>query len=255
MANLEVFNVKSLFCCLLGMCWWSSVSSASEVLIYHNNFTGSVSPTVGATPAAGVLATSWIFGEASVDPSWVGQPIQGAVVDVSNPTANSIYAGLFLGMWAANGVGGGPGTLLAPVGYSDSIELTPGNHGIELTGAGGSGLGALYPIPAGKFWMGYALENKNSSTTAAELDALRFLTGDAPDIGTSSAFALLGSQVGTLGNNPSIASALNTYLTQRIIMFVPDPPSDVPEPSSGQLAGLGILLAAAIRYLRTARLA
>ena len=104
--------------------------------------------------------------------------------------------------------------------------------------------------------MGYAFENLHSSTTVGELDALRFLTGDAPpDIGTSSTFALLGNQVGILGNNPTIASSLNTYLTQRITVLVPDPPSDAPEPSAGQLAALGILLAAAIRYLRTARLA
>jgi hypothetical protein len=245
--------VKSLFCCLLGMCWWSSVSSASEVYIYHNHFTGSVSPTVGATPYSGILATSWIFGEVSVDPSWVGQPIYGAIVDVSNPTANSIYANLFLGMWAADGVGGGPGTLLTPIGYGNAtLELTPGNHGIESTG-----LGAFYPIPAGNFWMGYAFENLHSSTTVGELDALRFLTGDAPpDIGTSSTFALLGNQVGILGNNPTIASSPSAYLTQGITVLVADPtPSDAPEPSAGQLAGLGILLAAAIRYLRTARLA
>jgi hypothetical protein len=202
------------------------------VYAYVNNRDGAVSPAVGATPLFNGLTTSWVFGEVSVDPSWVGQPMWGDTVRIQNPTPDPINVGLEIGVWAADGPGGAPGTLLDGTSYTNQIlAIPPGdNTGIIVY--------TNWPVPAGDFWMGYAFETYGASTTATELNALLFDLGDAPTEGSSSSHALFGNQIGFIGSNPTITGEAGNYLSQSIEIFV----ADAPEPSAMLLMGGGLIL-------------
>jgi hypothetical protein len=204
-----------------------------------NNRDGVVSPAVGATPLFNGFVTGWIFGEVSVDPSWVGQPMWGDTVRIQNPTANPIDVGMMIGVWAADGVGGGPGTLLDGTAYTNQIlSIPPGDVGIIVY--------TNWPVPAGDFWMGYAFETFGASTTTSELNSLVFALGDAPTVGASTSNALFGNQIGFIGSNPTIAGDAGNFLSQSIQIFV----ADAPEPSAMVLVGGGLLLVGLSRRYR-----
>jgi len=235
--------MKYLIGCAVLACLVASGAKAVPVYSYTNNRDGAVAPTVGATASFNGLTTSWIFGEVSLDPSWVGQPMWGNTLRFQNPTANPIDVGVILGVWAADGAGGGPGTQL-DIGYTGTFSFVPGNAGIIVY--------TNWTVPAGDFWVGYAFETYGASTTAAELNSLTYNLGDAPTIGTSSRFALLGDQLGFIGSNPTIFGEAGNYLSQSIQMWV----ADTPEPSSTALmmGGVLVLIGLSRRYrLRSTR--
>ena len=227
--------MKLLFTWLASTCLIASLAPASAVFAYDNDINGTVAPAVGATSYSGFLATSWIFGEVSVDPGWVGTAMWGDAVRISNPTPSPISIGVFIGVWAADGTGGGPGTLLNQ-GYTGTLSFPPVDNFIIVFPSG-------WLVPPGNFWMGYAFETVGSPTTAAEVNSLNFDLGDAPTIGTSATTALLGNQIGFLGSNPTISGPAGGYLSQSIQMLTP-------EPSSGMLAAGGIVLLGAAGFRR-----
>ena len=92
--------------------------------------------------------------------------------------------------------------------------------------------------------MGYAMNNAYAAgTTAAQLNQLQFLEADTPSVGTTTAGALLGSDVGPLGSNPTIASTLNNNTAQFIDYWV----ADTPEPSTAWFMIGGIATVAMLR--------
>jgi hypothetical protein len=140
------------------------------------------------------------------------------------------------GLWAADGPGGGPGTQL-DIGLSSTTPFLPTFNYVSVDSG--------YATPAGNFWVGYAFENyAMPTTTAAELDSLQFDLGSAPTVGTSVGVALLGSQATyPPGNDPAIAGSANGILAQFLQV-------ETPEPSSGMLGAIGILLLAGARFCR-----
>jgi hypothetical protein len=220
----------------------AGLAQANVIFDYNSTASGStVGAAVGATNVSGgllnnTLVTGWIFGEVSVDPSWVGQPIVGQGFYFSNSTANPITAGITFGLWASDGPGGGPGTLI-DIGASQTTALPVGTDYVSVdTG---------WATPAGNFWVGYAFENyATPTTTAADLNSLLFELGDAPTVGTSIGQALLGSQATfPLANDPSISGTADGRLATFLQVTSP-------EPSSGMLVTGGILLLAGAGFWR-----
>jgi len=229
--------MKSTLPCFAAVCLLAGLAHADTVFNYYSFLDGSTaSPAAGATNFGGTLITSWIFGEVSVDPSSAGLPIVGQGVFISNPTANPISFGLLFGLWAADGPGGGPGTQL-DAGFSGTLSFPPTFNYFSVDSG--------FPFPAGNFWVGYAFENyQTPTTTAAELNSLQFDLGSAPTVGTSVGAALLGS-VATYppGNDPSISGPAGGSLAEFLQVTTP-------EPSSGMLGAIGILLIAGAAFLR-----
>jgi hypothetical protein len=232
--------VKYWIGCLAVVCLFATGAQAGPVFAYFNNRDGATAPAVSATPLFNGLTTGWIFGEVSVDPSWVGQPMFGDILRIQNTTPNPVDVGLMIGVWAADGPGGGPGTLLDGTTHTNQIlSMPPGNTSGIIVYTG-------WPVPAGDFWMGYAFETFGASTTAAELNGLLFDLGDAPTVGASSRQALLGNQIGFIGSNPTIAGEAGNFLSQSIQIFV----ADTPEPSAMVLMGGGLILVGVSRRRR-----
>jgi hypothetical protein len=235
---VKIFFVRFI----LAACLTAGAASATPFFIYNSPANGqTVQPAIGATSYSTALATSWIFGEVSVDPSYVGQPMWGNAVRMTNPTLNSLNVGVLTGVWAADGVGGNPGTLLS-IAQTATFSFANTNNAIIVY--------SNFAIPAGNFWMGYAFETVGSSpaTTATELNSIGFDLSNGPTVGASASQALLGSQVGAIGSNPTISGPAGGYLSQAIQMYAPD--VQVPEPSSLVLGTCGFFLVAGTGFYR-----
>jgi hypothetical protein len=228
---LKRYLYGSILVCLLANVAW-----ASPIYVYNNPTNGTpIGTTLGPTDAGGYLSTSWIFDEVTPVPGYTGQPMWANGVYMHNTGPGPVNVDLFTGVWAADGAGGGPGTLL-DLEVANVVPFGTTNHAILVF--------TNFAIPSGSFWMGYAFSNYAShSTTAAELSQLEFLQADAPAVGSSTAGALLGSGVGVLGNNPAIASTLTGNTAQFIDVYVPD----VPEPSPAWLVVGGVVGIAMLR--------
>jgi PEP-CTERM motif len=230
------------FCRLaFAVCLFQGGAWASTFYIYNSPADGqTVLPDTGASSYDGALATSWIFGEVSVDPSYVGDPIWGQTLYFTNPTPDPIDVGVITAIWAPDGADGGPGTLLSSNGQTASLDFAGTNNGIIVY--------SNFTIPAGNFWIGYSFQTVGSSpaTTASALNDLAFDLSSSPTVGASASEALLGSQVGPLGNNPTIVGPAGGYLHQAIQMYT----ADVPEPSSIALFSVGVLLFLGVKFHR-----
>jgi hypothetical protein len=169
-----------------------------------------------ATDVSGQLITGWVYGDQIVSGNF-GLPIWADTVWVDNTSAAAVTFEVYIGMWDATGAGGQPGNMLQ---FADTVPITigPGSHDVFVYSG--------WPYPAGDFWIGYAFTNVNSpSTTAAELNALKFMLSDGPTVGSSLSHALESSGVVGWGNNPSIGSSLDGYLAQGTKFYTPEPAS------------------------------
>jgi hypothetical protein len=180
---------------------------------------------------SGQLITGWVYGDQILSGN-VGQPIWADTVWVDNTSAAAITFEVYIGMWDATGAGGQPGALLQ---LADTVPITigPGAHDVFVYSG--------WPAPAGDFWTGYAFTNANSlGTSAAELNALKFMLSDGPTVGSSNSHALESSGVVGWGSTPAIGSTLGGYLAQGTKFYTP-------EPASGLLALGGIAAICCIR--------
>jgi len=227
--------MKFTLCCLAALCIWKGSATASPFPIYSSASDGStVAPAVGASAYGAYLSTGWIFGEVSVDPSWVGQAIWGQDILFTAPA--EIQVGVLEGLWAADGPDGGPGTLL-DIGETYTLDFLPTDSYIIVY--------TNYPVPAGNFWVGYSFETYDQpSATAAQLNALAFDLGSAPTVGTTSTDALLSSATGVLGNDPAISGTAGGYLAQGIYLYS----TDAPETSTWALITGGILSLVGLKF-------
>jgi len=217
-------------------------ASASAIDVFLDSSNGQTVAPAALGPAGSFSSTSWVFGEVDTLPGHAGQLMYANGVGVTNVGPDTFDLSLYAGVWAADGAGGGPGTLL-DIAYSNPISLPPGSFFAFVY--------SNWVIPSGDFWLGFAFANPLSpATTAAELGELRFNEANAPSIGTTSHAALLGSAVGTLGNNPAISSTLPGDNAQFIQIYAPD----APEPATtGLLLGGLLTLGALFRRRKGSR--
>jgi hypothetical protein len=208
-------SMKVFLHSLAVLCFMAPAGFADAIDVYRDPGNGqAVSPSV-VSSAGGYFATSWIFGEVDALPSYAGVPMYENGFGVTNTGANSFDASIFAGIWAADGPGGGPGTLLN-IANSNPVTLPVGSFSFFMY--------SDFPIPSGNFWMGFAINNAFSpATTAADLSGLEFRVAGAPTVGTTSHTAMLGSDVGFLGSNPNISTTLTTNNSQFIQVLTPEP--------------------------------
>jgi hypothetical protein len=215
MCGLGGFLMKIVLSSMALLCAFANIASADIIDAF---FDGSNGQTVAPTTLSAVgsySSTSWIFGEVDALPTYAGVPMYANGLGVTNTGPDTFDVSLFTGIWAANGAGGGPGTLLE-IANTHSVTLPPGSFFFFAY--------SNFPIPSGNFWMGYAFDNALSpATTAAELGELHFREGNAPSIGTTSHNALLGTAVGPLGSNPVIGTTLPGNNEQFIQVLTPEP--------------------------------
>ena len=207
--------MRTLFGVMALSCAMTSLSFADPINIFLDNSNGQTTAPTALGSTGGFTSTSWIFGEVDALPNNVGTPMYENGVGVTNIGPGPVTASLFTGIWAVDGAGGGPGTLL-DIANTNAIPLPTGNFFFFVW--------SNFAVPSGKFWMGFALDNqRDTSTTAAQLSQLQFDYGQSPSIGTSSRTALLGSGLGWIGSNPTISSDLGSYNAQFIQVLTPEP--------------------------------
>jgi hypothetical protein len=228
--------MKAIRLALAGICLTVAAGAGTIVDGYLAPTNGTdITLSTPATDYSGQLSTGWVYGD-QIFSGFAGLPIWADTVWVDNTSAAAITFDLYVGMWNADGAGGQPGTLLQ---FGDTVPITMGSGLHDVFVYSG------WPFPAGDFWIGYAFTNVNSpTTTAAELNALKFTLSDGPTAGSSSSHALESSGVVGWGDNPVIGSTLGGYLAQGTKF-------DVPEPGSVLLALVGI--AAICRIRRTGK--
>jgi hypothetical protein len=230
--------MKLCLAILAVLCVSAQVSTASVFYIYRDPNNGvPISLPQGATSIGSYLSTSWVFGEVTPIAGYVGQPMYNNGVGINNPGPNTVTIDLFTGIWAADGAGGGPGTRL-DIANTNTVDIPTGTYGVFAY--------SNFAVPAGSFWMGFALDNQYASgTTAADLNQLQFLAAGAPTVGATPQGASVGTGSGIPGNNPGLSAVPGENLAQFIQFYVPDSPT--PEPAPAVLIGAGV---AAIAMLK-----
>jgi hypothetical protein len=230
--------MKTIRLSLAGVCLTAAAGAATIADGYLAPTNGTdITLSTSATNVSGQLITGWVYGDQIVSGN-VGQPIWADTVWVDNTSAAAVTFEVYIGMWDATGAGGQPGTVLQ---FAETVPITigPGSHDVFVYSG--------WPYRAGDFWIGYAFTNVNSlSTTAAELDALKFMLSDGPTVGSSNSHALESSDVVGWVSHPSIGSTLGGYLAQGTEFYY------VPEPASVLLALCGIAAMCCIRTGKSA---
>jgi len=209
------------------------------VTIYSNtnNFSGSSVDNSGTTLIGGTEVTRMVADDITFVPGSTGMSINDLSFSAVNNGSSATAARVRIGLWADDGVGGGPGTYL----LSSAIPVTLAGGSLSLI----SLLALDVPVPAdGKLWAGEWFDNFGTSSTSTELDALGVGFFDPPTVGSSTDEIFATGGPGFVdGNNPagSVFSFGGSPVANLGFTF-----NAVPEPGSialGALGGLALLKA------------
>jgi hypothetical protein len=190
---------------LLVVATLASVTPArSDVVLYSNitTFTGFGVTNGGAANVAGDNITTMLADDITPGPGLGGGTVDDVVFSVLNFNAAPVSARPRVRFYAADGAGGGPGTLLAGFTFNPITFAA-------LTGAlyeFNNGGAALFSIPNGTFWAGIVFDDNNGTTgaTLAQLNNLGVLTFNPPTVGSSQDVFFATNAAGSfLGNNPA----------------------------------------------------
>jgi len=223
------------------LCPLVAVSSATPITIYSDHNNGTTTSVLSAADAGGFLSGGWIFDDVLPIAGYVGQPVWGSTISVRNTNANPVTLSLLAGFWAADGANGGPGTRL-DIASTVPISVPVGDVGLIIY--------SNWTLPAGKFWIGYALSTYGiSGTTAADLDGVHFLMANpVADVGTATDGFYTSTGLTIPGNNPGVGALQAGNTAQRIQFWQDD--AAVPEPGTTSLALGGLLILAGLGLRR-----
>lgn len=164
----------------------ASIARAQDVVVYSNvdNFSG-YGDTNGTTPQSDPNArpaSSMLLDDLTPISGYAGLPVTSVEFSIynANTTDDSFYCGLRF--YSADGLNGGPGTLLGRVDF-DTNTVPAGDITVAPYDAGAP----IFTLPTGVVWVGEFFHN-GGVTTATDDELANFGEGifDPPTIGSSS---------------------------------------------------------------------
>jgi hypothetical protein len=243
-----------LLCCAVAAFSPASVR-ADFTSLYSNltNFTGQGAPQGGATNLGGDTITAMLADDITAGPGLSGHTVDQMTFSVANFNSTAVTARAIVQIYAADGTGGGPGTLITAIAFNP-IAFTAGQVGLfSFT----STTLPIFTMPTGTFWAGISFDD-NFGTTGATADQLNLLgqgSFDPPTVGSSQPdVAFLSSSAASVAtNNPD--GTIGNFGGNPIANFGWDfsTAQAVPEPSTLALSAVGGLVLVGVRLTRRRR--
>jgi hypothetical protein len=176
----------------------------SDVVLYSNvtNFTGFGVTNGGAANVGGDNITTMVADDITPGPGLDGGTVDAFTFSVANFDASNVSARARVRFYAADGTGGGPGTLITGFTFNP-ITFAAGAVTLFTFSNGGV---PLFSIPKGSFWAGLTFDDNNGTTgaTLSQLNNLGQGIFDPPTVGSSQDVAFGTNNAGSfLGNNPA----------------------------------------------------
>lgn len=221
----------------IGLIVLAATPTAQAQLIYDNTITGTGAFLNGGTAnQAGNLITRLVMDDLTFQAGSAGLTVNSISFAVQNSNAVAVSARPRMRFWNADGVGGGPGTYFAGIGFTFSaISFAPGGSAFFFDP------GPTFVIPAAeRLWFGLTFDNNTGATgaTLAQMDNLGVILFDPPSVGSSTDNMFSTTAAGSFFNTNNPAGALfNFGGTPAANMFWS---VSVPEPSSMALIGLAV---------------
>jgi hypothetical protein len=222
-------------------------ASAQELFIYNDtvNNSGSFFANGGASLVGANTITRLVADDIAPLSGYSGQAISNIYFSVVNANSVSVSARPRLRMWNADGAGGLPGSFIA--GFTFNAISFGANSGSSFffhpTGVN---------VPSGGFWIGLTFDNNSGATgaTDVQLDNLGMALFNPPTIGTSTDNAFETTAAGDfLVNNPAGAT-FNFGGNPAANFFFGLSVTQVPEPATFALWGLGFVGLLVVRRRR-----
>jgi hypothetical protein len=176
---------------------------ARAAIVYQNttNPTGGSFAFNGATLTGSNLAANVDLNELTLAAGTAGEHITSLSFLAASFSTSSVEARPTMYVWAANGAGGNPGTLLG----SFALPLETFAPDVQTTLS--LAVPATLIVPADmQIWAGIGFDNDNgaSAITAGELDSLGAFTYHPATVGTDGAQALFIPPPNFAVNNPGV---------------------------------------------------
>lgn len=183
----------------LAMFLLPAAAMEAQIIVYGNttSFSGSAFANAGATSTA---TGTFVVADGITVASGAGQSITNVVFSVANLDAATFTARPRLRFWAADGPGGGPGTLINGFSFA-ALSFTANN--VTLLNA--SIIAGQLVIPAnGQFWAGILFDGGGGTATVANLNNLGQGVFNPPTVGSSADQYWISTAAGSnLVNNPA----------------------------------------------------
>lgn len=213
---------------LLALAIVGIVSRAEASTIVYQNTTTQVGAFEfnGAATVGSDLAANIDINELTLAAGSAGESIASLSFIAGNFNTGAVLARPTIYIWAANGAGGNPGTLLGSFVLPDQTLAAGSTDTISETVPGG------LTVPSNmEIWAGIGFDNANGASpiTAAQLDALGGLTYHPATVGTDGPNAFFIGP-GTAQTNPAViafgtANGANYGWTVQATAATPEPGS------------------------------
>src|SRR5579871_5430316 len=173
----------------------------AQVVAYSNvtNFSGNGFANGGATAASPI--TNLVADDVTMVAGAGGQLVTEFTFSVGNfDTTTYFSARPRIRIYADDGTGGGPGTVVAALTFNP-ITFTHGSVALFTTGVNSAG---FFTAPAdGNLWAGMTFDNVGATATVAQLNELGQGLFDPPTVGSSTDQFFITSSAGSFNqNNP-----------------------------------------------------
>ncbi len=181
-----------------------------------------------ASASGSNIISGTVADDITTAPGTGGDVVDSITFSVVNLNGVSVTFRPIVQIWAADGAGGLPGTLLSTFTMAP-VPLPATTGALEVYNPGTP----LFTVPtSGTFWAGVTFDNANGTTgaTAAELSNAAVLLVSPPTVGSSAVTYFVSSTSGTIpGNNP--AGSLFSLQPFNVAFAFSGTAAPVPEPA------------------------
>jgi hypothetical protein len=225
---------------------FASAFTAEAAVIYSDvtTFSGFGFANGGAAVVGGNDITNVVADDINPTAGGVGSPITSITYSVANLNGSAVTFQPVLSIWAADGAGGQPGTLLTSLSLSATTQAAGTVALYTISQSTGFFLGQA------RFWAGLSFDDNGGAigVTAAQLNNLGQGIFAPPTVGSSQDLFFGGSTPGQQGSNNPAGG---------LFFFGGNPVADfgwaftaTPEPGSALLVAGGLALAALLSKRR-----